>query len=166
MAKLYDNVWQRRGVSWIWDDEALSEVYRTSEVVSLRQLMRFSEDRSFQLPSNEGNSLVVGGLDFCLASMTPRCSEVWLQEDLKGAILAFQDEFAGEAALIFRIPSGEVQLRQDIATGYILWKCTIPHSSETIEFGRLLWGEGTDQPKEIAFSRTDKSIGWFHPRLS
>ena len=40
MKRLHDSVWQRRGVSWIWDDEALYTVARPSEVLSLRELLQ------------------------------------------------------------------------------------------------------------------------------
>ncbi len=44
MKRMLDSVWQRRGVSWVWDDEALSAVAKPSEVFSLRQLMRAARD--------------------------------------------------------------------------------------------------------------------------
>lgn len=166
MTKLYDSVWQRRGVSWIWDNEVLSRIAITSEIVSIRQFLRFSAKKSFKLPSNSGNTLVVDGLEFCLSSMNPCHSEVWLYEDLKGAILSFQDEFSGDAALIFRIPCGENLLERDITTGCIFWNCTVPYIDKKIEFGRLLWGEGSNQPREIVIKLQGKTIGWFHPRLS
>ncbi len=42
MKQLLDTVWQRRGVSWIWDDEALQSVAKPSEVL---QPSRSSSER-------------------------------------------------------------------------------------------------------------------------
>ena len=39
MKQLLDTVWQRRGISWIWDDEALNKIAKPSEVLSLRQML-------------------------------------------------------------------------------------------------------------------------------
>ena len=39
MKQVLDTVWQRRGMSWVWDDDASQQVARASEVCSLRQLM-------------------------------------------------------------------------------------------------------------------------------
>jgi hypothetical protein len=40
MRQLLDTVWQRRGTSWIWDEEARNRVCGASEVWSLRQFLR------------------------------------------------------------------------------------------------------------------------------
>ena len=40
MKQLLDTVWQRRGISWIWNEEARNQVCVASEVWSLRQLLR------------------------------------------------------------------------------------------------------------------------------
>ena len=43
MKQMLDTVWQRRGVSWIWDNDAFSSLAKASEVFSLRQLIRASK---------------------------------------------------------------------------------------------------------------------------
>ena len=40
MKQLLDTVWQRRGTSWIWDEEARNQVCVASEVWSLRQFLQ------------------------------------------------------------------------------------------------------------------------------
>jgi hypothetical protein len=71
MKQLFDTVWQRRGVSWIWDDEALNKVAKPGEVFSLRELLRFERQWPDDLPSNNGDIMVVAGLDACLDLMSP-----------------------------------------------------------------------------------------------
>ena len=61
MKQLLDTVWQRRGVSWIWDDEALNLVATPGQVFSLRQLLRFDGQWPDDLPSNNGSTMVVAG---------------------------------------------------------------------------------------------------------
>lgn len=101
MRHLLDTVWQRRGTSWIWDEEARNQVCAASEVWSLRLLLRAVGRWPEDLPSNEGRTLVVAGLEGCLDLLAPGDAETWLGDAIKAAILSFQDAYAGEAALIF-----------------------------------------------------------------
>ena len=43
MRQLCDPVWQVRGTSWVWDEEARNQICTASEVWSLRQLLRASK---------------------------------------------------------------------------------------------------------------------------
>src|SRR5688572_5982333 len=101
MRQLLDTVWQRRGTSWIWDEEARNQVCTASEVWSLRQFLQAVGNWSNDLPSNANQTLVVAGLDGCLDLLSPQDAETWLSEAIKTAILSFQDAYDGEAALIF-----------------------------------------------------------------
>lgn len=166
MKQLPDSVWQRRGVSWIWDDEALASVTKPAEVFSLRQLMRASKNWPDDLPSNRGNTLVVAGLDACLDLLVPAAADSWLGNDLKSAILSFQDEYSGEAALIFWLPKGERRFHTDMATDAVRWRCAAPHSGQNIEFGRILWGEAREYPQEILMSKGKNPVGLFHLRIT
>lgn len=166
MKQVLDTVWQRRGVSWIHDDEALSSVTKASEVYSLRQLLRASKNWPDDLPSNGGNTLVVAGLDACLDLLAPADADSWLGDELKTAILSFQDEYSGEAALIFWLPKGERRFQTDMATDAVRWRCSAPHTNQHIEFGRILWGEARDYPQEIVMAERGKPVGLFHLRIT
>ncbi len=63
MKQTLDTVWQRRGTSWLWDEEARNLVCTAGEVWSLRQFLRAVGQWPDDLPSNGGNTLVVAGLD-------------------------------------------------------------------------------------------------------
>ena len=79
MKQLLDTVWQRRGVSWIWDDEALNLVATPGQVYSLRQLLRCAGHWPEDLPSNSGSTMVVAGLDACLDLMSPDDAEAFIE---------------------------------------------------------------------------------------
>jgi hypothetical protein len=166
MKQLLDTVWQRRGVSWIWDDEALNTVAKPSEVFSLRQFLRAGKDWPDDLPSNDGNTLVVAGLDACLDLLSPTDADRWLSNDLKSAILSFQDAYSGEAALVFWLPAGQRRFHTEMATDAIRWRCSAPHAEQFIEFGRLLWGEAREYPQEILLAQGAKAAGLFHLRIT
>lgn len=56
MRQLLDTVWQRRGTSWVWDEEARNQVCAASEVWSLRQFLRAVGNWPEDLPSNGSSS--------------------------------------------------------------------------------------------------------------
>ena len=166
MKQMLDTVWQRRGVSWIWDNDAFSSVAKASEVFSLRQLIRASKNWPADLPSNDGNTLVVAGLDACLDLLSPADADAWLSSEIKSAILSFRDFYSDGAALIFWLPNGHRRLTVAPASDVVQWRCAAPNAEEHIEFGRLLWGAAWDYPQEIVLAQGGKPAGLFHLRIT
>ena len=166
MKQVHDSVWQRRGVSWIWHDDPFAMVARSSEVYSMRQLLLATRSWPDDLPSNGGDTLVVAGLDACLDLLSPTDADAWLGGDLKSAILSFQDFYDGQASLVFWLPNGQRRIRIDLATDAVRWRCSAPFTNETIDFGRVLWGEGREYLQEIILAQGGKSVGLFHSRIT
>lgn len=166
MKQLRDSVWQRRGTSWIWEAEALAQVAKADEVWSLRQFLLTVGHWPEDLPSNNGATLVVAGLDGCLDLLTPSDAENWLGAEVKAAILSFQDFYGGEASLIFWLPSGAGRITINSATDAVGWRCAAPHSAQQLDFGRLLWGEAREYPQEILLRDGGKPAGLFHLRIT
>lgn len=166
MRQVIDTVWQRRGTSWIWDEEARNQVCTASKVWSLRQLLRAVGNWPDDLPSNDGQTLVVAGLEGSLDLLAPDDAEFWLGDAIKVAILSFQDEYAGEAALIFWLPLGQARLKVQAATDAVAWLCEAPHRGSRLEFGRILWGGANEYPQEILLSDGGKPAGLFHLRIT
>lgn len=166
MKQLLDTVWQRRGVSWIWNDDALHTIARPDEVISLRQLLRLIGQWPDDLPSNNGNAMVVAGLDACLDLMAPEAADAWLGIGLKHTILSFQDAYDGLAALVFWLPAGQRRVHIQTSTDDVLWRCGAPHGDQEIDFGRRLWGDAGQYPQEILLAKGAKAAGLFHLRIS
>ena len=166
MRHLLDTVWQRRGTSWIWDEEARNQVCTAPEVWSLRQLLRAVGNWPDDLPSNASQALVVAGLEGCLDLLDPADAEAWLGDAIKGAILSFQDEYGGEAALIFWLPLGHGRIKVAPATDAVTWLCEAPHRGAQLEVGRILWGEANEYPQEILLRGDSKPAGLFHLRIT
>ena len=166
MDQMRDNVWQRRGVSLIWDEDAFAAVAKAPEVWSVREFVRASPTWPESLPSNRGDTLVVAGLDACLDLMSPSDAEMWLGSHLKQTILAFQDEYESNGALIFWLPEGQTRLGTEIATDEVYWKCAPPQGEMRIDFGRVLWGETQEYPKQIVLNNRSGHIGLTHVRIT
>lgn len=166
MRQLIDTVWQRRGTSWIWDEEALNQVCKASEAWSLRQFVQAIGKWPDQLPSNNGVTLVVAGLEGCLDLLSPDDAEIWLDEAVKRTILSFQDEYEGNASLIFWMPSAQGRLKIQPTTDSVTWICGAPNQTRQIDFGRILWGEANEYPQEILLAHGGKPAGLFHLRIT
>lgn len=166
MKQLRDTVWQRRGISWLWDSEALGQVCKAGEVWPIRQFLRAVGQWPDELPSNEGQTLVVAGLDGCLDLLTPSDSEIWLGDEVKRAILSFQDYSQGEAALVFWLPGGHGRILVNQATDAVGWRCAGQHRDAQIDFGRILWGEAREYPQEVLLRDSTKPVGLFHLRIT
>ncbi len=166
MRQLLDTGWQRQGTSWIWDEEARNHVCTASEVYSLRQFLRTSDNWPDDLPSNEGRTLVVAGLEAGLDLLTPQDGEAWLGSTIKGAILSFQSFYEGQAALVFWLPLGNARLSTNTATDAVTWSCEVPYRGTQLDFGRLLWGKPNGYPREILLKEGSKPAGLFHLRIT
>ena len=166
MKQLFDTVWQRRGISWIWDNEALYKVAKPNEVLSLRQLLRSERHWPDDPPSNNGRTMVVAGLDAYLDLVLPNEADTWLADELKHVILAFQDNYQGDVALIFWLPNGQRRIRIETASDAVIWRCGAPHGEREIDFGRLLWGEAREYPRQIVLTEGAKAAGLFHLRIT
>ncbi len=165
MKQMKDSIWQRRGISWIWDADALASVAKPVETVSLREWMLMQGRWPDALPSNGGNALVVAGLDGCLDLLSPDDAETWLGNAVKKAILSFQDEY-DSAALLFWLPGGSRRLAIQAGTDAVHWRCGAPHSNSRLEFGRILWGEAREYPQEILLPDGAPTAGLFHLRIT
>lgn len=166
MRQLRDSVWQRRGTSWLWDEEARNQICAASEVWSLRQFLQAKGRWPDDLPSNRGRTLVVAGLDGSLDLLTPEDAELWLGEAIKPSVISFQDRYEGDgAALVFWLPGGQRRINVNPATDEVSWVCHAPHGHQ-IDLGRILWGQANEYPQEISLRDGGKPAGLFHLRIT
>ncbi len=166
MKQMRDTVWQRRGISWIWSGDALAVVSKPSEVVSLRQWLRMPGKWEEELPSCNGSTVVVAGLDGGLDLLAPEDADSWLGNEVKETILSFQDFYDSDAALIFWLPEGKRRIHLHTASDVVTWRCAAPNSNSELDFGRLLWGEAREYPQEIMLPISGEPAGLFHLRIT
>jgi hypothetical protein len=172
MKILAGDVWKRRGVSLLWGNAALAGLTPPPQVVSIREFFALVGHWPEALPCNDGNTLVVAGLEGCVDLVDPTEAEAWLKTDLLPAILAFQDEY-DQAALVFWLPTGKNRVKMNRATEAYSWVCSAPHSREHLDLGRILWAGAEADVGRIMDPHSPHSdpdgpawIGLHHPRLS
>jgi hypothetical protein len=173
MKILTGDVWKRRGFSLLWGERALSELAKPRNVQSIRQFFAMVDHWPEKLFDNDGDTLIVAGLEGCLDLLPPAEAETWMESDLWPAILAFQAEYVLEAALVFWLPTGKNRIRMNRATESYSWICSAPHSNQHLDLGRILWaGAEADVNRIMDPSSTNPDpdgpawIGLHHPRLS
>lgn len=168
-----DNAWQRCGFTLLWGTETLSKILPPSQVVSLRQFFAMTNDWPEELPGSNGNALVVSGFEGCLDVLSGQDAEHWIETDLKEVTLSFQDEYEGQAGLIFWVPSGRNRISMMGASEEYYWKHSPSGSGRGLHVGRLLWS-GAEKEVERLLDREGDSVdydgkawvGLHHPRIS
>jgi hypothetical protein len=169
MKVMRNSAWTRRGCSLLWCPSTLVTFADPAEVVSIRSFFALAKSWPDDLPSNEGRALVVAGLEGCLDVLSPEDAETWVEQDLKPRIFAFQDEYQGDAALVFWLPSGRSRVRYALASGDYLWS---GGGGAQLPIGRLIWAGAESDAERILTGGpsidpdSDAWVGMYHPRIS
>jgi hypothetical protein len=168
----HDEVWKRRGLTLLWGLESLVKVALASQVVSIRQFFAMQDLWPEDLPALNGDTIVVSGLEGCLEVLSETEAEAWIENDLKKVILSFQDEFEGQAGLIFWLPSGRNLISMTAAREEYFWKHRATKTDRGLPIGRLLWAGAEKEVERILNTDDGKAdydgkawVGIYHPRI-
>ncbi len=144
-----DRSWAKHGLSLVWNAEALGSVAGPDAAWTMRQLLTRSRAWPTALPSSNDKAVVVAGLDSCLDAFGPDAAEAWIQRELVPVILSFQEEYDGEAALIFWLPEALRRLTHSSADGSYSWRWVGQGSAEPLALGRCLWAGAEADARRI-----------------
>ena len=167
------SAWMRQGFSLLWDIAALSKVVSPASVVSIRDFFAMAQSWPEELPGAGGAALVVAGVEGCLDVLANNDGQTWLESDVKPAILNFQDEYQGQAALILWFPTGRNRIKMTPATEEYYWKDRSSQGAVGLPIGRCLWAGAKSDAARIIVSESpnpnvdgDAYVGLYHPRIS
>jgi len=168
-----DDVWTRRGISVLWDAEALADLCGASDVISVRQLLQLKEAKwpDARVPLVRDQALVVAGLEGCLDALPPTEAADWLEQVIYPTIVSFQREVAGggdQAALVLWLAD---RSRLDYRTGddTYYWHCGGEYKGQQIPLSRCLFNGAQDGLRHIHVTRDrdpEHWVGLYHPRIS
>ena len=168
-----DDAWMRRGFTLLWGLKTLAHVVQPSQVVSVRQFFAMANAWPEELPASGGDALVVSGFEGCLDVLSDHEAEQWIENDLKEVILSFQDEYQGQAGLIFWLPSGRNRISMTGASEEYYWKHGASESGRGLHIGRLLWSGAENEVERLLDSEDSVAdydgkawVGLHHPRIS
>jgi hypothetical protein len=172
MNTMNTDTWTRRGINFLWNEEAFARLAAPAQVLSFRAACQLSKSWKEDLPANDGRTLAVAGLDVCLDLMTPSDAELWIIEVLRPFIWNFQAEYDSEGALVFWIPQGDRRISMNPASEQYYWRCVPPFNDQRLEFGRLLLSGAESDIARIMKPQGSQDpdgpgwIGLHHPRIS
>jgi hypothetical protein len=173
MNRVQGDAWKRRGFSLLWDPRVLTTLIAPTAVVSIREFFVLRRAWPEHLPGSGGDALVVAGLDGCLDSLCEQDAVTWLENDLKSAVLSFQEHYEGQAALILWLASGRARVGMDLADEEYFWIVGATKDGPRLPLGRCLWGGAEADVGRILISAQrepdfdgDAYVGLHHPRIS
>jgi len=172
MQLRYNHNWPRRGFALLWDTQALGELVRPADVVSMRELLAMARDWPDDLPAADGDALVVAGLEGSLDLLNAPDAHDWLTGEFRELILSFQDFYEGQAGLVFWMPSGHARISMKGATEEYFWTHR-DSGRDGLPIGRLLFSGAESEVERLL--DTDEPgvdvdgkhwVGLHHPRIS
>lgn len=169
---LSDNIWMRRGISLLWDADALSTVCTPQQVVSLRQflLLHAAGWPEADLSLVNDARLVLAGLESAIDALPPDEAVSWLERTVYPAIISFQENVAGggtEASLILWIADHK-RLDYHTSDDTHYWHCGTEYKGQQLPLSRCLFNGAQDGLRRIMVGgkKTELGVGLFHPRIS
>ena len=99
MRKMSSSAWLRRGSSIVFDKQNLGLLISNGSLVPLRQSLGWISGWPDE-PPGRSRTVLVGGLETCLAVMTADGAERFLRERIKPFILSFQERW-DQVGLVF-----------------------------------------------------------------
>lgn len=166
MTVLHGDTWMRKGISLLWSSQALDKLEAVSEIVDLRGFFELAQDWPDDLPSANGNALVVAGLEACLDALEPLLITEWLKTRLYPTLLDFQQEFGSEAALIFWLPEAHPKrLYFDEGSETYRWHCSGAYQGQFIDLGHCIWS-GVEREVQRIQNEAGAWLGLYQSRVS
>ena len=171
---LTDIVWKTRGISVLWDVEALASLGPLPEAISLREFFLWHGDdwsptSAHARDLSQRRCLVVAGLEAALDAMEPEVAETWLEDVLRPVLKRCgNDLFGGEqsGALIFWMVWKE-RFIQNHYDSKIRWRCEGEYRGRDIRFSTGIWNGAYEDVQRIAPPDTgDEGLGFYLQRIS
>ncbi len=169
MQQIDDTAWTRRGFSILWSPAALGRVcQKTTDIISVRTMLRIRQWPD-NLPSADGNGLIVTGMEGCIDRMAPDEASEWLAEKIIPVMYRFQDVY-DEAALIFWLESGERRVKEHALDDGVNWLCAPPMQHEEFPLSRNVFGGAYKGVQKIVEKElgdpNNAAAGWIGVYLS
>lgn len=166
-GELTTGKWKSSGISILWDGERLAEICNSSEIISMRSFFQIEMSGWPEiLPSNDGNTLVIAGLDTCMDVLSADDAISWMEQELYPKLRSFQMEFENQASLIFWLPSGKRRIKEVTSESSYAW--THWDNKSQLPISRCLWNGAERDTKKIVKSTQSGNdwLGLYHPRIS
>lgn len=170
---LYDDTWTRRGITLLWDADALAGVCPPQQVVSLRKFLYLDAigwpEEKMSLINDR--AFVVAGLENALDAIGPDEGPEWVRQVVYRALISFQSDVAdggNGAAIILWFTDGS-RFQYKTSDDSYEWKCLAGQNTQMLPLGRCLFNGAQKDLQQVLVKGTnaqDKWVGLYHPRIS
>lgn len=162
---LTDTVWQRKGISVLWDNAILTKLITDGEAISLRDFFflyknNWPEDK---IPFIKDKMLLVAGLDSALDSLNASDSEEWVNSEVYSCIYDFQSWAEGEYALVLWMNEQD-RWKEHVDDSRFTWICHGKDKGKEIELGSGIWNGAQKSIQRIEID--NRCIGLYLERIS
>ncbi len=162
---LLDDVWQRKGISVIWDNPVLAKLVKDNRAISLREFFSYYENRwpEDDIPFINNDLLLVAGLDAALDTLEAQNAEEWVTQEVYKRIYDFQNWAQGQYALVFWM-SKQDRWKEHLENNRYTWLCDGKDRGKEIELGSGIWNGAQLSVRRI--ESDGRWIGLFLDRIS
>lgn len=162
---LLDDVWQRKGISVIWDNPVLAKLVKDNRAISLREFFSYYENSwpDDDMPFINNDLLLVAGLDAALDTLEAQNAEEWVTQEVYKRIYDFQNWAEGQSALVFWM-SKQDRWKEHLENNRYTWLCDGKDRGKEIELGSGIWNGAQLSVRRI--ESDGRWIGLFLDRIS
>ena len=162
---LLDDVWQRKGISVIWDNPVLAKLVKDNRAISLREFFSYYENSwpDNEMPFINNDLLLVAGLDAALDTLEAQNAEEWVTQEVYKRIYDFQNWAEGQYALVFWM-SKQDRWKEHLESNRYTWLCDGKDRGKEIELGSGIWNGAQLSLQKI--ESENRWIGLFLDRIS
>jgi hypothetical protein len=162
---LLDDVWQRKGISVIWDNPVLAKLVKDNRAISLREFFSYYENSwpDDDMPFINNDLLLVAGLDAALDTLEAQNAEEWVTQEVYKRIYDFQNWAEGQSALVFWM-SKQDRWKEHLESNRYTWLCDGKDRGKEIELGSGIWNGAQLSVRRI--ESDGRWIGLFLDRIS
>lgn len=169
---LHDDIWMRRGITLLWDAEALAAVCAPDRVISLRRFLLLHaagwQDAESSLVDDA--RLVVAGLESAIDALPPDEAVAWLEGTVYPAVVSYQEAVAGggnEAALVLWVADHK-RLDYHTSDDTHYWHCGTEYKGQQIPLSRCLFNGAQAGLRRIqpGGKRGELGVGLYLQRIS
>jgi hypothetical protein len=162
---LLDDVWQRKGISVIWDNPVLAKLVKDNRAISLREFFSYYENSwpDDDMPFINNDLLLVAGLDAALDTLEAQNAEEWVTQEVYKRIYDFQNWAEGQSALVFWM-SKQDRWKEHLESNRYTWLCDGKDRGKEIELGSGIWNGAQLSVRRI--ESDGRWIGLYLDRIS
>ena len=166
MEEISNTVWQRKGSCIVFDQKSLSPFIANGSVISLRQILSWTDGLPIN-PPVPGKTILVSGLETIIETMEPQDVEDFLSRRIRPMIIELQNRWSN-CGIVFGFSAHSNTFKETSMEEEVLFH---RRDQKQIRLSEGLWdGSATINMKRIVREgdkpESEITIGYYVARIS